>query len=289
DFYNLIRRLLMDMDSEPENFAVALHRLEGFPYKRSLTFVRAVDDGLQYLITEGQLDQARLLRDALKLDQPTDHKPLASSSTGALLVLAEDEEHLVRVLASDILYPREYLNHLSIAELWRLASRSELSRGDRALFARAAWSREYAMDRTISREHDQLLRALVPEITAAWHASADREVKPDDVSVVQDVLKSPGLNTVIEDFSRTPDGNDYQATSKLTGLDQFNHNDNNWWCAWDVARHDAALDDTVGRSFRLNDDGPGAPRERVRNLLTAALPSSYLFRNIDEQELVDLS
>ncbi|MGA8320928.1 MAG: hypothetical protein WB774_08970, partial [Xanthobacteraceae bacterium] len=95
-----------------------------------------------------------------------------TSSAGALLVLAEDEDHLVHVLASGFHYPREYLNHLSIAELWRLADRSDPNRGDRALLVRAAWSREYAMGRTIRRQHDLLLRDIAPEITATWRVPA---------------------------------------------------------------------------------------------------------------------
>ena len=112
-------------------------------------------------------------------------------------------------------YPREYLNYLPTAELWHLASRDELSRGQRALFVRAAWSRDYAMGRVISREHDKLLRTLAPEITDAWRTPPGRDVKPDDISIVRDVLKSPGLNIVIEDFSRMPDDKDSQATSNL--------------------------------------------------------------------------
>jgi hypothetical protein len=288
DYYNLTRRLLMDTNDRHENFKVALQRLERFPYKSTATFGRAVDDGLQYLITEGRLAEARQIRDALKLDEPEGDMRFTSSA-GALLILAEDEDHLVRVLATESSYPREYVNHFSTAELWRLADRSELDRGQRALFVRAAWSRDYALARTISRQHDQLLRVLMPEITGTWQASAGGDVKPDDISVVQDVLKSPGLNTVIEDFSRMPDGKDYQATATLTGMDHFNHNDNNWWCAWDVARHDAALDDTLARSFGLDDEKPEVRHQRVHDLLTAALPNSYLFRKIDEQELVDLS
>jgi hypothetical protein len=284
DHYNLVRHLLMDDNDRPKNFKIALQRLQRFPYKSTLSFGRAIDDGLQYLITAGRLAEARQMRDTLKLDQPEGR---AFNSSGALLVLAEDEEHLVRVLAGGSSYPREYVNHLSTAELWRLASRSEFDRGQRALLVRAAWSRDYALGRTISRRHDGLLRLLVPEITMGWHAPADGEVKPDDIAVVQDVLKSPGLNTVIEDVSRTVDANEYQE--KLTGMDHFNHNDNNWWCAWDVARHDAALDDTLARSFGLDEQKLGTGRERVRNMLTWTLADSYLFRNIVDHELADLS
>ncbi|MGB6759555.1 MAG: hypothetical protein WBE82_16915 [Xanthobacteraceae bacterium] len=171
DYYNLIRHLLMDRIDRNANFEIALQRLEGFPYKATLAYGHAIDDSLKYLITEGRLAEARQMRDALEVDRPEDAMS-NTSSAGALLVLAEDEDHLVHVLASGFHYPREYLNHLSIAELWRLADRSDPNRGDRALLVRAAWSREYAMGRTIRRQHDLLLRDIAPEITATWRVPA---------------------------------------------------------------------------------------------------------------------
>jgi hypothetical protein len=289
DYYNLIRHLLTDADDRREHFKIALQRLRDFPYKETTAFDRTVDDSLEYLITEGRLIEARRLRDTLELDRPEGQLHPYTSSTGALLILAEDEDHLVRVMNAAPRYPREYLNHLATSALWRLAARSELDRGQRALFVRAAWSRDYAMGRTISREHDALLRTLVPEMAGTWQTPAGHEVKPDDISIVRDVLKSPGLNTVIEDFSRMPDDKDTEATSTLTGLDHYNHNDNNWWCAFDIARHDAALDGTLGQSFGFNDGASAATAKRVRAMLSPALTDSYLFRHIDPAELTKLS
>ena len=288
DYYNLVRHLLMDRMDRNANFKIALQRLEDFPYKATLVYGRAIDDSLKYLITEGRLAEARQMRDTLELDLP-EGAMSNTSSTGALVVLAEDEDHLVHVLASGFRYPREYLNHLSIAELWRLADRSDLNRGDRALLVRAAWSREYAMGRTISRQHDLLLRSLAPEITATWQAPAGHEVKPGDIAMVRDVLKSPGLNTVIEDFSRMPDDKSSEATATLTGLDHYNHNDNNWWCAWNVVRHDAALDGALANSFGLYDDSPETTDARIRRRLSTAIQGSFLFRNVNPDELKDLS
>ena len=251
-------------------------------------YSRTVDDSLQYLMTVGRLTDARRLRDALKLDRPEGWPPYTSSA-GALMVLAEDEDRLLRILATAPSYPREYLNHLPTAELWRLAARAELNRGQRALLVRAAWSRDYALGRVISREHDKLLRMLAPEITDTWQTPAGRDVKPEDTSVVRDVLKSPGLNAVIEDFSRMPDDKDSQATSTLTGLDHYNHNDNNWWCAFDSPRHDAALNEALAQNFRLYDDKPELTHKHVRAMLSQALLDSYLFRRVNPAELAKLS
>ncbi len=85
-----------------------------------------------------------------------------------------------------------------------------------------------------------------------------------------------------------PDDKDLQATSTLTGLDHYNHNDNNWWCAFDIPRHDAALDEALAQNFRLYDDRPG-PHEHVRATLAPALRDSYLFQRINPAELAKLS
>jgi len=288
DYYNLIRHLLMDTDDRRDHFKIALRQLADFSYKDTMMYGRTVDDSLQYLITVGRLADARRLRDALKLDRKEGWLT-HTSSAGALMVLAEDEDHLLHVLATAPFYPREYLNHLPTAELWRLGARSELNRGQRALFVRAAWSRDYSMGRAISREHNNLLRTLAPEITATWQTPPDRDTKPDDISVVRDVLKSPGLNTVIEEFSRMPDDKDAQATATLTGLDHYNHNDNNWWCAFDIPRHDAALDETLAQNFRLHDDKPELAHQRLRAMLSQALLDSYLFQRVNPTEFAKLS
>ena len=86
-----------------------------------------------------------------------------------------------------------------------------------------------------------------------------------------------------------PDDKDSQATSTLTGLDHYNHNDNNWWCAFDIRRHDAALDEALAQNFRLYDDQRGPTHERVRAMLAEALRDSYLFRRINPAELAKLS
>jgi hypothetical protein len=107
--------------------------------------------------------------------------------------------------------------------------------------------------------------------------------------VVADILNSPGMNTMIEEFSRMP-GKDSEATSNLTDLDQYNHNDNNWWCAWEQDRHTRELGNEIQSgfgSFGLED--PKAINDRALKMLAPAMRGSFLFRNIDGRELEKLS
>ena len=283
DFYNLMRQLWMYHDQDrAERFAEAEKRLEDFPFKSTVAYRSAVNDSLQYLITEGYLAMARRLRDRLHLDAPENRMV----SDGLLIVLAEDENHLVRALNGKTYYPQEYLNGISIEELWRLAARSELSRGQRALFARTAWTRLYALGRIIDASHDGLMRDLNPELVGKWHSAPGRDVQPDDRAVLADVLASPGLNMVMESFARMPD----QLAPGLTGMDHENHNDNNWWCAWELDRHTRDLDDALQGNFGdLDRRSSYYGSQTVRQLLAPALREGFVFRSMDHAELNALS
>lgn len=287
DFYNLVRQLWMyshDQD-RAERFAEAEKRLKDFPFKATSAYRSAVNDSVQYLITEGYLAMARRLRDDLHLDAPADRMV----SDGLLIVLAEDENHLVRALNTNDFYPQEYLNGISIEELWKLAARSELSRGQRALYARTAWTRLYALGRVIDASSDRLMRDLNPELVKNWHSMPGRDVQPDDRAVLADVLASPGLNVVMEEFARMPEKANAEEPG-LAGMDHENHNDNNWWCAWELDRHTRDLDNALHGSFgELDRRAVWYDSQTVRSRLVPAIRESFAFRSIDRSELNALS
>jgi len=287
DFYNLVRQLLMyshDAD-RAERFAEAEERLKNFPFKSIAAYRSAVNDSVQYLITEGYLAMARKLRDDLHLDAP-DNRMV---SDGQLIVLAEDENHLVRALNSGSYYPQVYLNGISIEELWKLAARSELRREQRALYARTAWTRLYALGRVIDADHDRLMRDLNPELVKNWHSLPGPDVQPDDRVVLADVLASPGLNMVMEEFARMP-GKTSGDEPGLTGMDHENHNDNNWWCAWELDRHTRDLDNALHGSFgELDHRAVWYDSLTVRSRLVPAIRESFVFQSIDRSELNALS
>jgi hypothetical protein len=115
--------------------------------------------------------------------------------------------------------------------------------------------------------------------------------------VLTDVLKSPGLNVVMEDHARSRTGGSGRYDSPgLTGFDRYNHNDNNWWCAWEADRHARDLDDVLTEAFgdlgARTSDLPVDMTWRgmsVRAALNTAIRGSYLFNNIDAAELKALS
>jgi hypothetical protein len=273
DFPELMRRQIVEGGSVGE--ADALRRLHVFPFQSSNVYETTVSSTLGHLMVSNRLTAARKFRDTLSLD---------SSSRGynrnvdALILLAEDEDHLVKVLAPANYYNHALLNAVSTTELWRLAARDEFKRGERAMFARSAWSREYALGRTVSAQHNQLMRILNPEVTKSWRSLANKEVTPDDRNALADVLASPGMNIVMDSFSRAPGGDGGDARGKLTGIDIYNHNDNNWWCAWETELRDKEWNAAASWMF-------GGKSEAGRPSTSA----SFVARSIDRRELAALA
>ncbi len=292
DFPSLVRRLVMGGGDKERNFVEALKVLRRFPAKSSEMYVDSERQTLRYLMMTGRIAEARRLRDTLKLDVPARDHPYQYSDL--LLVLAEDEDHMVKALNQQNFHPSEYLNALPIAEMWRLAARSELDGKPRALFARTAWTRTYALGFVIDARQNALMRSLNPEIVARWRSAPDRDVRPDDHRVLMDVLTSPELNLVIKDVSRV--AGSYE--SKLVGMDYYNHNDNNWWCAWDFERNANDLDSELRDGFGVWDyrvtataalEALGPQGVSLRRRLQPLLSASFLFRSVDRGELTVLS
>lgn len=197
-------------------------------------------------MSTGRISEARRWRDATAAG--LDHAPHQ-----LLLLLAEDEDHLAALLREEGDYyfydgATRFLNLLSSEALWRLAARSDVAHNRRALFARVVWTRSYARALPTSGEHDSLVRTLNPELTAQWVSPAGRQVEADGCRVLLDVLSSPALNILITPHNRRSQvGSDDEPG--LTRIDTFQHSDNNWWCSWQLERHDENAEEVLLANF----------------------------------------
>ncbi len=289
-FYHRVRSGLIGGRFTPDpkrTFEEVLSRLESWPWQESRHYRAAVAASLRYLIAAGRIADARALRDRLVLkDEYGAHYDLA------LLLLAEDEDRFVRQMAADPSSERPVLfNQLSTAALARLAERGEVPAPERARFARVAWSRLYAMGRPIPARLDRVMRRLNPEITAGWISRPGRGGRRGDRRLLLDVLRSPELNILMTTHQREPELPNREDV--VTRIDTHQHSDNNWWCAWQVGRHSATLDELLYQQFfgkpheyfrRVRED----PLEvaGARPVLEPLLASSYLWkaRGAAEQE-----
>lgn len=281
-FYHQVRAALMYPDTlaRPEAFALVLGHLEAWPWRDSRHFRELTADALQYLIAEGRIDEARTLRDRglVSRDRYEANGP-------ALLLLARDEDELVREIAAMPDAGQTLLNLLSVDALTRLSGRADLPAAIRARFARVAWSRLYALQRRIPRVLDGQMRTLNPEITSEWASRPG--ARPADKRLLLDVLRSPGLNILITSTQRGPSANPDTEEPGLTAIDVFQHSDNNWWCAWQPDRHSFTAAATLYTSFFAPEDygtrdplaAAGAPMA-----LGPLLRQSWLWRAQDPAE-----
>ncbi|HEY3949780.1 hypothetical protein [Phenylobacterium sp.] len=294
DFYHQVRLALggwRTPRAQPDaRFQAALAAMTAFPFKGGAPYRAARHDGLQFLMTAGRLADARAWRDAL---YPTDQTSwtLPPDDATLLQILAEDQAHFALALASPS--DLSLQNNLSIATLDRLSADPAVPRTLRARFARVAWSRTYALGRTVDAALDRRMRELNPGLVANWSSRPGRPVRPDDRRVLLDVLRSPGLNILIVDNDRDtePTGADDQNPG-LTRIDLYNHDDDNWWCAWKTGHNARALQQDLKsvffgwESLSLAD---GSQAYDLHDGLRPALAASFAFRSQDPAEQLALT
>ncbi len=235
----------------------ATANLKSVPFKSARAYSGvALYNLAQYIAGQGNAAEARKLRDALITPDflaglSADTQTLDRNNYSALLALvAEDEARWKDAVvknsdaASDILF-----NFLPTKTLWELAADPVFAEKDRALFARAAWTRDYGLVRKVDGEHLEQLYALNPELR-----SISEKVKADypDISPrnqrLLTILRSPAHNMLVS----MPGG--WQAESikpdSFTEIDGWNPNDKNWWCPLEPDRQLGALrkqaDDVTG-------------------------------------------
>ena len=201
----------------------------------------------QYLVSQGNTTELRKLRDGLitpelQSSMSGDDRSLDRNKFSSLLAFAaEDEAHWKDAVlknsdpGSDITF-----NFLPTRALWALANDQSFTPRDRALFARAAWTRDYGLVRKVDGEHLDTLHALNPEIKTIFD-----KVKVDypDISPrnqrLLTILRSPPHNILVS----MPGG--WQAESikpdSFTEIDGWNPNDKNWWCPYEPDRQLGAL------------------------------------------------
>ncbi|MBV8687832.1 MAG: hypothetical protein JOZ90_02740 [Alphaproteobacteria bacterium] len=277
--YHQVRTALASGDApgpEPRAFEAALSHLAAWPWKDSEHYRATVSAALRFLVARGRTAEARRLRDSLP-------QQARAGNDVPLLLLAEDRPHLLAALLQEEDYGRPVLlNRLSAGALASGAGEESLSREDRARFARVAWTRLYALGRRVPPSLDAAMRALNPEIAAGWISRPG--AGPRDRRLLLDVLRSPGLNILITEHQRRPDPGSHNVEEPgLTRIDTLEHSDNNWWCAWQAARHERDLDRLLYDEFfggpeRWRDPDP-LRLAGARPLLARLLGESWLWRS----------
>lgn len=294
-------------------FAAAVsHLADPAVDRHGLIWTSTVRDVLRYLLSNGRLDEARTLRDRLGLtaearaeDAPrdpaatlTDETLRSATIVDLLLILAEDEDHLVPLLTDRAYDQAVLLSRLPTGALRHLAEREDVPREDRSVFARMAWARTYALGRVVDARLDGMMRALNPDITAHWMSHAGRPIRPGNRRALRDVLATPALTIDIDDWARHRDvaDGDAQGITDMARTDHNKLNLDNWWCPRAANADDKAVAAAIEKTLtgvEPWDDGEKAhkgPWAAIAPAIRAHLAaSSFLLRATDAGEAADLT
>jgi hypothetical protein len=243
-------------------FEEALAGLQAVPFKSARAYSMGALHGLaQYLVAQGKVEDARKLRDLLITPEmlnglSTDEVSVDRNQFAALLALAAEDEGRWKeaVLkssdpASDVMF-----NFLPAKTLWALSADEAFSARDRALFARAAWTREYGLVRRVDGDKLAALHELNPEIKAIWEkVKADYpEITPRNQRLLT-ILRSPAHNILVA----MPGGWSPESIKpeSFTGIDGWNPNDKNWWCPFEPDRQLLALRAQADTALGMPENG----------------------------------
>ncbi|PZF76965.1 hypothetical protein DK847_10960 [Aestuariivirga litoralis] len=280
--------------------------LAAAPAKTSKAYAGALYNLAQYQAAQGDTAASRKLRDALITPEllngmSGDDRMVDRNRFSALLAyVAEDQAQWKDAVlrnsdpGSDITF-----NFLPTKSLWALADDQSFTPRDRALFARAAWTRDYGLVRKVDGEHLAKLHALNPEIKAIFD-----QVKVDYPAIsprnqrLLTILRSPPHNILVS----MPGGwqNESIRPDSFTEIDGWNPNDKNWWCPYEPDRQLGAIrkqaDNTTGFpdyfdwiSKRIADVYDPALREPLAERRDAVLNKHPMVRSVDWKELRALS
>ncbi len=231
--------------------------LDAVPFKTAGAFYDgAVYRTAQYLVGQGNAAEARKLRDRfidasrLKDMEATQNFASGSDFVNLLALIAEDETKWKEALRlADDPAANVILNLLPTRRLWQMGADESFAADIRAIFARAAWTRDYALRRKIAAERTEALHALNPQMKEiADKAKADYpDLGPERLRLLT-ILRSPRHNILVA----MPSDWDTQGlkAEDFSELDVWDHNDKNWWCPLEPDRQLSAIreqaDDVTG-------------------------------------------
>jgi len=287
-------------------FDEAEQGLAAAPAKDSKAYASALYNLAQYMASQGDTAATRKLRDALITPEVLngmagDDRMVDRNRFSSLLAyVAEDaaqwQDAVLRNSdpASDIIF-----NFLPTKALWALADDQSFTPRDRALFARAAWTRDYGLVRKVDGAHLDTLHALNPEIKAIFDkVKTDYpEIGPRNQRLLT-ILRSPPHNILVS----MPGGwqNEAIKPDSFTEIDGWNPNDKNWWCPYEPDRQLGALrkqaDNTTGFpdyfdwiSKRIGDVYDPALRAPLAAKRDAVLTAHPMVKSVDWKELRSLA
>jgi hypothetical protein len=217
--------------------------LEALPIKSSKTYTDIILPKLmQFLLADGHAEEGRSMRDQLLTPAffasfPADEAEWKKQPFAVFMAyVAEDEAKWQQSLElSNAKLGLPLLNFLPVKKLWDLSENQTFSASQKALLTRAAWTRSYALGKSRTDSETELLLNTNPELKAAFAKTAQEFPKLS--------LQRQRLLTILRNprFGILVNSNSYGQATEITSesfaaLDQYDHNDKNWWCPLETDR-----------------------------------------------------
>ncbi len=220
--------------------------LDAAPIKISQTYqTNTVYKLATYLLATGNVEQGRKLRD--KVLTPTffsagtadQQQQLKSQFSNFLGWVAEDQAKWNEALTfSNNKLGGALFNLLPAKTLTSLASEIQFSGAQKALLLRAAWTRDYA-------------RGGKTDTTALFTANPQLKLEFEDVQksypklnakrqLLLTILRQPRFGILVNSPDSIMDTMEAERAT-FSALDEYDHNDKNWWCPLETGRQMHAL------------------------------------------------
>lgn len=281
--------------------------LDTFIIKSSKTYSDIVLPKLmQFLLAEGNAEEGRRLRNRLLTPAflarfPANEAEWKRQSFATFMAyVAEDEAKWFEAVAlSNAKLGLPMLNFVSIKNLWKLSENPNFSATQKALLVRAAWTRNYALGKAPTDDETMRLLDTNPELKAAFaKVAAEHPKLSAQRQRLLTILRNPRFGILVNTSSY---GEAVEITSEnFAVLDQYDHNDKNWWCPLETDRQLGILHDDYNSESGLAEvDGYYASNLKLvleQQLITdaaakrqALLSKHPLTKLIDAKELTALS
>jgi hypothetical protein len=201
----------------------------------------------EHILAAGKAEEGRKMRTALELENFAKSLSAPETSTAKeelasfLEWIAEDREHwLAAIGLKSNKLSSPVLNLLPAKILRELATTDIFAAQQKALLARAAWTRDYARAGLPAKSTTDAMLALNPQVQQSMDKlKADYPtLKGKDLWLLT-ILRNPRFGVMVN----SPDWTDPIEADRedFSAVDYYDHNDKNWWCPVETERNLAAI------------------------------------------------
>jgi hypothetical protein len=282
--------------------------LSSVPFKSSEFYTDGVVYKLaQYVLATGNAEEGRRLRERLLTADFFSAVPAEKRDTLKVEFsdfhswVAEDEKLWVdAVTMSNTKLGSPFFNLLSSDQLRSLAEDKRFSSDQQSLLLRTAWTRQYARGQKIPSATTEAMLAANLGIKSTLETVVKEQPKLNaDRRWLLTILRNPRFGILVN--STDSFGDSIETTrADFAALDEFDHNDKNWWCPLEPGRQlhalrasfDAASGTDIALDYRRQEIEPAydqAMADKISAAREMLLKQHPMVKAINSVELASLA